>query len=231
MSTGLDLTIVTVGHSNHEPQAFVELLQGTGIATLIDVRSQPYSGFAPHFSRSPLKRSMGAAAGRASLGIDPGYRPRLTVKDGKPRCVVVDPDLEELDLSLTDVGFHTESGGRWVPDLEAVENVQKDLKGGRAVLLAVGLTRPWPNDNPRHWLQVNAIHLEPDASDSGSTRAYDTEAIRENHPNAYRPWTDEDEQLLKMLHARNQSCELMAEALGRQLGGIKSRLRRLGLID
>lgn len=54
-------TIVTVGHSNHDPQTFVELLRRAGIATLVDVRSQPYSGFAPHFSRSPLKSSMESA--------------------------------------------------------------------------------------------------------------------------------------------------------------------------
>lgn len=122
------------------------------------------------FGHDLVKDGKGASvqvgAGRASLGtFDPGYRPRLIVKDGKPRCAVVDPDLEELDLSVTDARLYAESGGRWIPDFDAIEKTGNELKTGRPVLLSVGLTRPWPREDPRHWLQVNGIHLEPIASD------------------------------------------------------------------
>ena len=53
--------LLTVGHSNHEPDAFVALLRSAGIKALIDVRSQPYSRHAPHFNRSPLTRLLAAA--------------------------------------------------------------------------------------------------------------------------------------------------------------------------
>lgn len=188
--------------------------------------------FGHDLARDGKGASVRLGAGRGSLGtLDPGYRPRLQARGDKVRCIVVDPDLGELNLSVTDVGFHIESDGRWIPNHEAVEKAESELKGGRPVLLSVGLTRPWPSDRPRHWLQVNSIHLEPDSSEQNQPPAYDLELIRREHPNAYRPWNDADEELLKLLHARNQSFELMAAALGRQLGGIKSRLRRLGLIE
>ena len=53
--------------------------------------------------------------------------------------------------------------------------------------------------------------------------------IRLTHQRAYTPWTDEDEEELKRLHNAGMSIEAMAARLGRQPGGITSRLNRLGL--
>jgi hypothetical protein len=56
-------------------------------------------------------------------------------------------------------------------------------------------------------------------------------AARRNHPNAFRPWTAEDEQtLIEMYHNSATKDELVA-ALGRQEGGIATRLRGLGLLQ
>jgi uncharacterized protein (DUF488 family) len=54
-------TVWTVGHSNHSWEAFQALLASERIETLIDVRSHPYSRFAPHFNREPLAASLEAA--------------------------------------------------------------------------------------------------------------------------------------------------------------------------
>lgn len=51
-------TIWTVGHSNHSWKAFRALLEGERVETVIDVRSHPYSRFAPHFNREPLSSSL-----------------------------------------------------------------------------------------------------------------------------------------------------------------------------
>jgi uncharacterized protein (DUF488 family) len=48
------LTIFTIGHSNHAPETFLALLQQHGLVTLVDVRSAPYSRYAPHFNRGDL---------------------------------------------------------------------------------------------------------------------------------------------------------------------------------
>jgi len=48
------ITIYTVGHSNHEPQHFVALLQQHGIEQIVDVRSSPYSRYVPQANRESL---------------------------------------------------------------------------------------------------------------------------------------------------------------------------------
>jgi uncharacterized protein (DUF488 family) len=46
--------ILTVGHSNHDEQEFVELLRGAGIQLIADVRRHPGSRRQPHFERTAL---------------------------------------------------------------------------------------------------------------------------------------------------------------------------------
>jgi hypothetical protein len=48
------LTIFTIGHSNLDPDTFLALLRHHRLETLVDVRSAPYSRFAPHFSRGAI---------------------------------------------------------------------------------------------------------------------------------------------------------------------------------
>ena len=48
------LPIFTIGHSNHDMETFLALLRQHGLGTLVDVRSAPYSRYAPHFSRGAL---------------------------------------------------------------------------------------------------------------------------------------------------------------------------------
>lgn len=47
-------TVYTVGHSNHEPESFAELLQYFGITCLVDVRSIAASGRFPQFNKAAL---------------------------------------------------------------------------------------------------------------------------------------------------------------------------------
>ena len=51
---GEDGTVLTIGHSNHPVEAFVELLSRHRVTALADVRSAPWSRFNPHFNREPL---------------------------------------------------------------------------------------------------------------------------------------------------------------------------------
>jgi uncharacterized protein (DUF488 family) len=47
-------TVYTVGHSNHEAQAFIALLRQHGIEQIVDVRSSPYSRYVPQANREAL---------------------------------------------------------------------------------------------------------------------------------------------------------------------------------
>ena len=70
-------TIYTIGHSTHPVESFVQLLKQHGVRCLVDVRSQPYGRWTPHFNRELL-----AAALRAdgleyiSMGESLGGRPQ-----------------------------------------------------------------------------------------------------------------------------------------------------------
>lgn len=55
--------------------------------------------------------------------------------------------------------------------------------------------------------------------------------IRASHPQAYRSWTEEEERILKRLFTKGAQMKEMMEKLGRQKGGIQSRLKKLGLIS
>ncbi|HEV8666931.1 MAG TPA: AAA family ATPase, partial [Candidatus Paceibacterota bacterium] len=55
--------------------------------------------------------------------------------------------------------------------------------------------------------------------------------LREKYPNAYRPWSDtDDEKLKEMFEAGNTPSQLQKE-FGRQKGSIHARLIKLGLIE
>ena len=53
--------IYSIGHSNHEIDAFIALLHQHDITALCDVRSRPYSRYAQQYSSEPLKNALAAA--------------------------------------------------------------------------------------------------------------------------------------------------------------------------
>lgn len=53
--------VLTVGHSNHEPDRFIDLLEGQGVRTLIDVRRFPGSRRVPWTRSEELESRLGAA--------------------------------------------------------------------------------------------------------------------------------------------------------------------------
>lgn len=71
-----DGILLTVGHSNHPIDRFIGLIRAAGIELIVDVRSVPFSRFAPQFNRRALERSLGEA------GI--GYLYRGDVLGGRP---------------------------------------------------------------------------------------------------------------------------------------------------
>ncbi|MFC7828483.1 DUF488 family protein [Streptomyces sp. NPDC057375] len=50
--------MLTIGHSNHEFQTLVWLLQQSEVTAVADVRSVPVSRFTPHFNRVPLEHGL-----------------------------------------------------------------------------------------------------------------------------------------------------------------------------
>ncbi len=104
--------------------------------------------------------SMPVGTGVASLGV---YRPQSRVSVdrsyGRLRIVMTDEDLGRLSLPLTDLRLYN-------LESEAIDDrrveVLEDRLRRREVLLCVGVGRPWApeGEEPRHWLQVNNVHLD-----------------------------------------------------------------------
>jgi uncharacterized protein (DUF488 family) len=68
--------LYTVGHSNHDLSAFIDLLRGHQITLVADVRSQPYSRWASQFNKETLARSLrDAGLAYEFLGTSLGGRP------------------------------------------------------------------------------------------------------------------------------------------------------------
>lgn len=67
--------LYTIGHSNHPIQKFIQLLRQHGIETICDVRSHPYSRYAPQYTQKSLQRSLAdEGIGYLFLGNELGAR-------------------------------------------------------------------------------------------------------------------------------------------------------------
>ena len=68
--------LYTIGHSNHTEEEFVTLLRTHDIEVLVDVRSQPYSRYATHFSAESIRHVVEEAGVQyLFLGKELGGRP------------------------------------------------------------------------------------------------------------------------------------------------------------
>ena len=62
-----------------------------------------------------------------------------------------------------------------------------------------------------------------------AAKKYSVEEMRKKYPNAYRPWSKEEDTKLTALFKAGEKTKSIAAALGRQAGSIRSRLDKLGL--
>ena len=71
------MVIYTIGHSNHPPEKFLQMLHAQGIEVVADLRSRPYSRFVPHFNRDALTNLLQEAGIRyLYLGKELGGKPQ-----------------------------------------------------------------------------------------------------------------------------------------------------------
>ncbi len=91
--TATEIDLLSVGHSNHSLEDFVELLRRVGVEVLVDVRSVPVSAYLPHFNQEPFRRSLKSAnIGYVFLGEELGGRPngiKFYDSDGRVRYDLV----------------------------------------------------------------------------------------------------------------------------------------------
>jgi hypothetical protein len=80
----------------------------------------------------------------------------------------------------------------------------------------------------------NAVSAPADPvidSDSVPAKAYDVATIRKEYGQAYAPWSEQDDEYLRFRFLQGASLEDLVLEFGRNPGGIRSRLRKLGLLE
>lgn len=71
-----DPALLSIGHSIHPIEVFVQLLRGHAVESVADVRTTPFSRFNPQFNRQSLERDLHASGIRCLfLGEELGGRP------------------------------------------------------------------------------------------------------------------------------------------------------------
>ena len=63
-----------------------------------------------------------------------------------------------------------------------------------------------------------------------SQKAYSIKHIRKTHPRAYAPWTKEEDERLRKRYRQGVTISNLAIEFQRQPGGIRSRIKKLGLL-
>lgn len=134
--------IHTIGHSNHEIEAFVALLHRHGVNAIADVRSIPASTRFPQFDRKSLQGSLEASGIRyVFLGDGLGARPR------DPACYV--QGTADFDNIRATDHF-----------AEALKRLQRGAYTYRICLMCAERD---PADCHRTWLVAQTLH------DAGAT--------------------------------------------------------------
>ncbi len=140
--------------SDYEPSNFWMLLREAAQPNLAAI-------FGPELQRTHTTCTLDAGAGKASLGcLIPTGRPNLIVNGQNAIRMRFSDGVFEVAAAVTDLRLY--HADQITPRLDAVSDLSARLARGVPVVLSVGVTREWlkPGDEaPRHWLQVNGIHL------------------------------------------------------------------------
>ena len=107
-------------------------------------------------------------------------------------------------------------------DLGAITNKSRKVFGQRFVFLNKRNGRYYPH---------RSIPPEPAAASEVSTYHERIEKIKKKSPNAYAAWDEDQEVELRDLFERQISIADIARIMGRQPGGIRSRLIKMGLVN
>ena len=142
--------LFTIGHSNHSREAFLERLRQHAIDVLVDVRSQPYSRYTPHFNTDELRAAVTEQGIRyVFLGRELGGRPE--------------------GAAFYDAEGHV-LYGRVAESAPFLEGVEKVLRGGRMYRVALMCSEENPAVCHRHLLVArvlsergaNVVHIRGD---------------------------------------------------------------------
>jgi hypothetical protein len=100
--------------------------------------------------------------------------------------------------------------------------------GATLILRFEGARRELTLDLTEEEAESLVATLQP-LGDANAARSYSVDDIRSQHPRAYVPWSEGEEEELRALFLAGTNKNEIALRLGRQPSAITSRLRRLDL--
>ena len=146
------------GFAIASPDEFWDVLQQAAKQQLNDI-------FGPELQKYGRTCATPSGQGTASLGcLIPLETPELFTielpdESQKLRMHFTD-GVFDVRASVTDIRLY--EADQKTLRIPVVDDLQRRISRGAAVILSVGLTRPWhkpEEDETYHWLQVNGIHL------------------------------------------------------------------------
>lgn len=96
-----------------------------------------------------------------------------------------------------------------------------------------GVSVPLFNKKARSFGKVKVGGMSyylPSKSKKGKSKqitSSEIEKIKENHPNAYEPWTIDEDEKLVALFREGKSVQELSQLFGRTKGAIRARINRL----
>lgn len=150
------------------------------------------------------------------------------------------PDKKELYSSRIRAGRKTyffdvmedaETGGRYLKLSESTQSGQRfdhsriiiDMEHADDFLEAMADAVRCLMSRMERKEPAQAISQKP------TDKAYSVAEKREKHPNAYAPWTDEDDARLEQLYCEGKKNKELAALFGRDPSAIASRIKKLDL--
>ncbi len=84
----------------------------------------------------------------------------------------------------------------------------------------------------QHCEAANSMNAGPSVTHAAPTEGnvYPVENTRKDHPKAYAPWSEKEDQILELAFLAGRPIPRIAKELGRNEGAIQSRLKKLGLM-
>ena len=114
-----------------------------------------------------------------------------------------------------------------------LEVILLDVKTGKASLSRCQQAISRAVDEGRirfETIRINNFKQQTVLSESPLSHAYSVNDIRKVYPRAYEPWTDDEESKLIMRYKEGMDITALAEEFERKPGGIRSRLKKVGLL-
>lgn len=86
--------------------------------------------------------------------------------------------------------------------------------------------------NPKEHSRPSLSEARREEQDSTSRKkkSYSVEEIRKTYARAYQPWTSDEEDRLKESYQMGMTIDNLATSFQRKPGGIRSRLKKMGLL-